>query len=455
MEERYEKEKINEEELIDRQIEKIMSTTAENSSEDGKKGRRKIFGKLKGWSRKRKVLTGAVLLAVLFFLSRLAAGGSSGGFSASVMALEKKPVQEKLSVSGPVEGTDSVDVVSNIHAEIISMNVKEGDQVIKGQILATLDKTDLQREVEIARNAYELAAANQAEQNKTQALGYEKAVQDCQAAQADYDRKSLLYANGDISQVEMETAANALADARRHMEEYTVVNGVGTADPSYELQVKAAAFTLEKAQKELENTEIKSAIDGTVVRVNSKVGQFADKVENDKPILSIENLEELEMEIKISEYSIGKVKVGQKVQISADILNGKTVEGEVIKISPTGEEKGGGSTERVIPITIGIKDSSSGLIAGITAKAEILIQEAEDAFVVPITALIDNGEGTYIAVAQEGKVRRIPVSTGVDGDVEIQVVPQEGYELTQGMMVITNPNTTLTDGMDVTIVSQE
>ena len=455
MEERYEKEKINEEELIDRQIEKIMSTTAENSSEDGKKGRRKIFGKPKGWSRKRKVLTGAVLLAVLFFLSRLAAGGSSGGFSASVMALEKKPVQEKLSVSGPVEGTDSVDVVSNIHAEIISMNVKEGDQVIKGQILATLDQTDLEREVEIARNAYELAAANQAEQNKTQALGYEKAVQDCQAAQADYDRKSLLYANGGISQVEMETAANALADARRHMEEYTVVNGVGTADPSYELQVKAAAFTLEKAQKELENTEIKSAIDGTVVRVNSKVGQFADKVENDKPILSIENLEELEMEIKISEYSIGKVKVGQKVQISADILNGKTVEGEVIKISPTGEEKGGGSTERVIPITIGIKDSSSGLIAGITAKAEILIQEAEDAFVVPITALIDNGEGTYIAVAQEGKVRRIPVSTGVDGDVEIQVIPQEGYELTEGMMIITNPNTTLTDGMDVTIMSQE
>lgn len=452
MEERYEEEKVNEEEKIDRQIQEIMSGSEEG---DSKKEKPKRTARLKRWSRKRKLLAGAAVAAVLFLLSRCVSGGSPSGFSASVMALEKKPIQEKLSVSGPVEGTDSVDVVSNIHAEIISMNVKEGDQVIKGQILATLDQTDLQREVEIARNAYELAAANQAEQNKTQALGYEKAVQDCQAAQADYDRKSLLYANGDISQVEMETAANALADARRHMEEYTVVNGVGTADPSYELQVKAAAFTLEKAQKELENTEIKSAIDGTVVRVNSKVGQFADKVENDKPILSIENLEELEMEIKISEYSIGKVKVGQKVQISADILNGKTVEGEVIKISPTGEEKGGGSTERVIPITIGIKDSSSGLIAGITAKAEILIQEAEDAFVVPITALIDNGEGTFIAVAQEGKVRRIPVSTGVDGDVEIQVIPQEGYELTEGMMIITNPNTTLTDGMDVTIMSQE
>lgn len=452
MEERYEGEQVNEEEMIDCQIQEIMSGSGEGAL---RKEKPKRFARLKGWSRRRKLLAAAVLLAVVFVLFRCAAGGSSDGFAANVMTLEKKPIQEKLSVSGPVEGTDSVDVVSNIHAEIISMNVKEGDQVTKGQVLAVLDRTDLEREVEIAQNAYELAEANQKEQNKTQALGYEKAVQDCQAAQADYDRKSLLFANGDISQVEMETAANALADARRHMEEYTVVNGVGTADPSYELQVKAAAFTLEKARKELESTEIKSAIDGTVVRVNSKVGQFADKVEDDKPILSIENLEQLEMEIKISEYSIGKVKLGQKVQISADILEGKTVEGEVIKISPTGEEKGGGSTERVIPITIRIQDSSSGLIAGITAKAEILIQESESAFVVPITALIDNGEGTCIAAAEEGKIRLIPVSTGVDGDVEIEVIPKEGYELTEGMMVITNPNTQLTDGMDVTVASQE
>ena len=75
----------------------------------------------------------------------------------------------------------------------------------------------------------------------------------------------------------------------------------------------ALGMPLEKAQEALKNAEIQSSIDGTVVRVNSRVGQFADKVENDQPILSIENLEELEMEIKISEYSIGKVKVGQKV----------------------------------------------------------------------------------------------------------------------------------------------
>ena len=58
----------------------------------------------------------------------------------NVMSLTRQPIKEKLSVSGPVSGTDSVDVVSNIHAEIITMNVKEGDKVTKDQILAVLDK---------------------------------------------------------------------------------------------------------------------------------------------------------------------------------------------------------------------------------------------------------------------------------------------------------------------------
>ena len=88
-------------------------------------------------------------------------------------------------------------------------------------------------------------------------------------------------------------------------------------------RVENAAYELEKKQEELEKTEIKSEIDGTVVRVNSKVGQFADKVEDDKPIFSIENLDQLELEVKISEFSIGKVKEGQKALIGADILNGK------------------------------------------------------------------------------------------------------------------------------------
>ena len=210
---------------------------------------------------------------------------------------------------------------------------------------------------------------------------------------------------------------------------------------------------LQKKQEELKNAQIKSSIDGTVVRVNSKVGQFADKVEDDKPMFSIENLEQLELEIKVSEYSIGKVQVGQKAVITADILDGASVEGKVVKISPTGEEKGGGSTERVIPTTIRIDGDKSRLIAGITAKAELLIREAKDTFCVPVTAVFDRGDGPCIAVAENMRVRIIPVTLGVDGDVEVEVIPREGDVLTEGMQVITNPEPQTEDGTAVTIAA--
>lgn len=92
------------------------------------------------------------------------------GIPVAVMPLAKQDVQEKLTVSGPVSGTDSVDVVSNIHAEITAMNVKEGDTVTKGQVLAVVDSTDLEREVQIAQNAYDLAVANKQERIRKQLL---------------------------------------------------------------------------------------------------------------------------------------------------------------------------------------------------------------------------------------------------------------------------------------------
>lgn len=453
---REHEEKRTEAQEIDRRIAELMAPGEDagrgKKREKGRPGAR-LLARWKRMSRRKKILAAAGILAVFVLAGQAAAGGEKAGILVTVTPLAKKDIQEKLSLTGPVSGTDSVDVVSNIHAEITEMHVKEGDAVTKNQVLAVLDSTNLAREVEIARNTYELAVANKEEKDKEAALGYEKAVQDYQKASLDYSRNSQLFAAGDISQMDLEQSANALNDARRQMEGYRVENGRGVAEESYALQVENAAFELQKKQEELKNAQIKSSIDGTVVRVNSKVGQFADKVEDDKPMFSIENLEQLELEIKVSEYSIGKVQVGQKAVITADILDGASVEGKVVKISPTGEEKGGGSTERVIPTTIRIDGDKSRLIAGITAKAELLIREAKDTFCVPATAVFDRGDGPCIAVAENMRVRIIPVTLGVDGDVEVEVIPREGDVLTEGMQVITNPEPQTEDGTAVTIAA--
>ena len=418
---------------FEKELEHLMT------EEHGGKKKKKLFKKK--WSRKKKIIMGSAVTVVFLFIAfKSVAGGKSAAMPVTATPLKKGEVTEILSVSGPVQGTDSVEVVSNLHAEILELKVKEGDKVEKGQLLATLDDKDAKKGVDIAQNAYDLA----------------KAKQEFETAKANYNRTLLLYQGGSATGVELETATNTMNDAARELTTYTIKDGKPVANESYSLQIEKEAFELEQKKEALENTKVTSPIAGTVVRVNCKVGRFADKTDDDKPMFIINNLDVLEMKINVSEYSIGKVKVGQPVAINADILNGDTVNGEVTDISPTGEEKGGGSTERVIPTTIRIIDQNTKLIAGITAKAKIELQKAEDVWVVPISALIQNPDGTMaVASVVNNTVKYIPVKTGVESDIEAEIIPDEEGALTEGLQLIEAPSPMITDGMTVHVLPSQ
>ena len=422
---------------VDKELELLMNTA-------GEKPKKKKAGK-----KRRRILIGAAVLLVLGFAAMNALGGKAQPSIVPTVNPVKKDIKSKLSISGPVSGTDSVDVVSNLHAEVLEIPVKEGDRVEEDQVLAILDESNIKKEVEIAKNDYDLAVTTYNEKMKEARQGYEKAVQDYQTAKANYDRTKVLFDGGSMSQVELESAANSMNDARRTMESYTLVNGQPAADDSYRLQIEKARFDYEKKLEELDDAKIKSPIAGTVVRVNTKVGRFADKMENEEPLFVIENLDVLELEIKVSEYSIGKVAVGQTAEISADILNGETVQGEVISISPTGEEKGGGSSERVIPTKIRILEDNTRLIAGITAKAQIILEEAKDALSVPVSAILSVGEETYVQAVNGGMIHWIPITVGVKGDVECEIIPAEGEVLDETTLIVSAPNAAYTEGMAV------
>jgi len=420
---------------FDRQLEEMMNGTG------GKKAGKKKRGK-------KKFLLAAAVLAVLGIGAVKVLGGSEPSLpTAATVTPVRKEIQNRLSVSGPVSGTDSVDVVSNLHAEVLEIPVKEGDKVTKGQVLAVLDDTDLKKEVAMAKNDYDLAVSTCAEQDRDARNGYAKAVQDLKTAQDNYNRTKVLYDSGDVPLVDLETAENGLNDAKRQAASYEVKNGQAVAGDSYRLQVEKARFEYEKKQEQLADTQITSPIDGTVVRVNTKVGRFADSVEDSEPLFIIENLDVLEMEIKVSEYSIGKVAVGQEAEISADILDGETVRGQVVSISPTGEEKGGGSTERVIPTKVRIMDENTKLIAGITAKAQIVLEEKED-------ALTERNGVSMVLAVKDGMIHEVPVQTGIEGDVELEILPGEGEELDETTQIVAAPSEGLTEGMAVTAMAQ-
>lgn len=436
-------------EELDAELKAIMEEEPSGKKKKGKKAK----GQKKKGGKKKWIIAAVVVVAVLFLASKVLGGGKAPALTASTFPIAKGEVVEVLSVSGPVEGTDSAEVVSNLHAEILELKVKEGDRVEEGQLLATLDAKDTQKGVDIAQNAYDLAVTTYNEKQTEAENGYARARQDLNAAQNNYNRVKVLFDAGSASQLELENASNELNNATREINTFTLKNGKPVANESYALQIENAAYELEQKKEALANTQVTAPIGGIVTRVNCKVGRFADKTDNDKPMFIIENLDVLQMKINVSEYSIGKVAIGQPVEISADILGENVIGGEVAAISPTGEEKGNGSTERVIPITIKINDNNAGLIAGITAKAKIELMKEENSFAVPISSLVQQPDGSIaLARIDNGIVSLIPVDTSVESDIEVAVMPKEEGALTEGMQIIETPMQGITDGMAVTAV---
>ena len=430
----------------------VFEHELQNLLKEDSEGNHKKKKVRKKWSKKRKIITiGAGAFFGLFLLFSIF-GGKKQAMIVHTFPLEKGEVVEELSISGPVQGTDSVEVVSNLHAEILELPVKEGEKVEKGQVLAVLDDKDAKKELDIAKNAYDLAVSTYQDQQTEAENGYAKAKQDYDTAKINYDRTLTLYQAGSASQVGMETASNTMNDAKRQLSKFTLKNGKPIANESYTLQIEKAAFEVEQKTEALNNTKVTSPIAGTVVRVNCKVGRFADKTDDDKPMFIINNLDVLEMKINVSEYSIGKVSIGQPVEITADILGTESVKGEVSSISPTGEEKGNGSTERVIPTTIRIIDQNSRLIAGITAKAKIELNKAENVWTVPFASVIQNPDGTMaIATVENNVVKMIPVKNGVESDIQTEIIPEEEGALKEGMQVIDAPTELLEDGTTVVV----
>ena len=456
-------------EKIDAALKTLMDTgKSQNSEYDENLGRRKKqSGAWKKKKGRKKILIAAVLLAAIGFAVVQAAGSREKAPVVQTSLLTKGEIRETLSITGPIEGTDSVDVTSNLHAKIIELYVKEGDRVTAGETrLLCIDTADLEKQLEIAQGNYDLAAANKKEKVKELQRGYEKAVQDFGTAQDDFNRKSQLASTGDLAAVELETAKNALEDARRAVSAYAVERGQIVPDESLDIQISNAQIALEQARDNLDSAVITAPISGTVTRVNTKVGKFADGTESERTLLTIENLDELQMEIKVSEYNIGKVQPGQPVRITADILGDSgAVQGEIVSISPTGEERGNGSTERVIPTKVRILEKDSRLIAGITAKAEIVLDEKKNTYVVPIAAVGQDADGNpamqFVLTDPKkpgtGVVHIYPVETGLESDLTIEIKadplgadPYAGAEAERRYLPVYDP--ALLDGAQVQVI---
>lgn len=367
-----------------------------NESETGGESAEKVKKPRKPVSKKKKKIIVSAIIAAVVLLIAVPPLLSDGTDPLPVMteSAEKMDIQQEVTIKGTIEGSQKADVATSLNYKIISILVEEGDLVHKDQVLAVLDSKDLQDD-------------------------YQKAMTTLKNSKFNYESSKSLYSEGAISK-----------------EDYL------KAETQYEND-KLTVDSLNIADK----VNIKSPIGGTVTRVNVNIGRFANDTENSDPMFVVEDLQNLKMDVRISEYDISKIKVGQKVTITADVLGDESVNGVVSRISPTGELKDPTSTEMVIPVQIDVNSENPNLIAGVTAKARIEIEKKSGVLSVPIDSILEdpNTRDNFVIVLNGTTLKKVPVELGLEGDFNVEI---SSGSLKAGDKVVLSPTFEMTDGME-------
>ncbi|MDD3169055.1 MAG: efflux RND transporter periplasmic adaptor subunit [Eubacteriales bacterium] len=347
--------------------------------------------------KKKRILIAAIIilvLALVMIVPGLLSGGEPGLF-VSTGIVEKMDIEQAVSIKGTIQGSQKADVATSLNYEIVSILVEEGDIVNKDQVLAVLDSKDLQDD-------------------------YQKAAAALKASKFNYESSKNLYEQGAISKEDFLRAESLYQTDKLTVESLNIADKVN----------------------------IKSPITGTVTRVNVNIGRYANDTENSEPMFVVEDLQNLKMDVRISEYDISKIQIGQKVTITAEVLGQDSISGTVSRISPTGELKDQTSKEMVIPVQIDVSNENPRLIAGVTAKAKIEIEKKTGVMSVPIDSILEdpNTEESYVMVLNGTVLKKVPVELGLEGDFNVELTKGD---LKDGDQVVLNPTFDMTDGMEV------
>ena len=183
------------------------------------------------------------------------------------------------------------------------------------------------------------------------------------------------------------------------------------------LSLQSAQLSASTAADSVDDYNIKSPISGTVIEKNFKAGDKVDGASSGT-LAVIYDLSYLKLEMAVAELDIGKVEVGQRVEITADALEGQTFEGVVDKVSINGTTANGFTN---YPVTIIIEDYGD-LKPGMNVSAEIIGEEIPNALCIPVDAV---DRGNTVTVPGPGALNE-------DGTAVVDITKLETKEVTLG-----------------------
>ena len=307
-----------------------------------------------------------------------------------ISRLGNKEEKGVLTLSGNIEVTE-VDIGFPIAGRIRELLKEEGEQVNKGERIASLDTSRIESEAEHAMallqenfaKVDELKAGARPQELEQARSQLDHALAEFSKAQKDHERAETLYKNGAISAQQMDEAKKSLdisASLKRKAEEALSLVKEGPRKENIraaEKRVEQARAALKSAEARLNDGTALAAASGVVLAKHAEPGET---ISAGSPVYTTGDLEKSWVRVYVNENRLGVVKLGQKAEVMTDSYPGKTYEGTVTYISSDAEftPKNVQTREERVKLVFGVKVSviniNNELKPGMPADVRIFIE---------------------------------------------------------------------------------
>jgi HlyD family secretion protein len=354
----------------------------------------------------KKLLGGTVLTAVI--LANLVFGCKGDAPAYRTEPVSRGDIEQAVTATGTVNAVTTVQVGTQVSGTIKTLYVDFNSRVKKGQLIAQIDPSTFESQVQQSQ-ANLLSAQANLEKAQT-ALANDKKT---------FERNKELFAKNLIAQSDLDTAETA------YQTDKAQVN-------SAKAQIEQAKASLDYAKQNLAYTKILSPVDGVVISRNVDVGQTVAASFQTPTLFTIaQDLTKMQIDTNVAESDIGVVKVGQEVDFTVDAYPDTTFEGRVwqIRQAPI-------TVQNVVTydVVIQVNNKDFKLMPGMTANVSIVIQKKNNVLRITNAALrfrmserpsssvtgtagAGGKKGPAIWILENGKPRRIVMTPGIsDGN---------------------------------------
>jgi HlyD family secretion protein len=358
-------------------------------------------------NKKKKIILGAGILAVMAMIGIVYAGG---GTEVEMVEVRTGDLTRVVTDTGYVQAATDYVLHTSQSVRVVDVPVESGQPVQPGQTLVVLENLDLS--VQIAEARSQQSQANAAVAAASSSL--ERARLELREAEQNFARVQQLHQAGAVSQADYEKATTLMESCRQN------VAGSEAGLAGAQLQADGIGQVLDRLGAKKQQLVVKSPIAGVVLNLPVEREQV---LMPGLPLVTVGSPDLLEVRADILSDDLGGVMVGQRATVAAPVLGPAVLEGEVRKIYPQAGEKVSalGVIQRRVPVIITLKENGN-LKPGFEVKVNIETESRKNVLVVPREAVrtAESGQKELLAVVG-GRVQRRTVKTGAVGGGNVEI----------------------------------